>query len=822
MQKYIRILSGISFIEGLIAFIWLASLPTNGRIFSPVRIGSLFGILAISVGWLFVYFQRAPTVRIIQALVNWKSKISLACFCIYVPLLVLSVGMQQVVWSRFGEAIYARLTPIVVWSAILSIQVGLFTLLAKADQDEITETLSPLWKPAGILLACFVLVWGFISVTKIGITTDIVGLSWGPPGTPVTFSQVFVVFTISVCLGVLLLLINPRITFAQQKRLLDIIIFTGLWIFAVFMWWQQPMIQSHFAPIPMAPNFEYYPNSDAAIFDRFSYQLLYGTSFNTQLVRRPLYVGMLALYHKISGSTYEGTILLQILTLAFIPALIYLLTTKLSNRLAGLLTGGLIVLREANAIQLSGEIAASHAKLMMSDLVTMLGVAAILYVAVTALIKHDRHPWLLAILGACMGLTILVRAQTLILLPPILLLFILARKPFKTGLRETLIIFLGFILILSPLIWRNWNLTGTFVLDDRGEERLLARNYSSNPISLPPPLANETEKEFSKRLRKEIIAYTSTHPKDVLFFISNHFFHNMADSAVYVAPHYSSDSPDTLLSRVPFWGTWEGNLPQATGGFLFINLAIMAMGISIAQHQNKIAGWLPFVVFIIYSSGNALVRSSGWRFSLPVDWIILMYYCIALAYIPSRIGTLLRLETASLPNHESETHTQHSFVMPVVFSLLFLMGASVPIAERLIPNRDFGNLTAQAMETFDKTKTLSTSEIDAFLQQKDAVLFSGIALYPRYYRPDSRIYLGNTPVDYSYLHFWIISNGDEQVVLPLQNVPDGIPHTSTVSVLGCRNKDYILAWAVLIHSQPEQILIQAPRSSLSCPLAEPN
>jgi len=821
MQKNIRILSTASFIEGLIAFIWLASLPTNGRIFSPARIGSLLGILAVSAGWLFVYFESASAIRIIQALMNWTGKIIFACLCICIPLIAMSIALQQDVWSQYiGEAMYARLTPILTWGCALSIQVGLFILLSEVDRDRIIQTLPPLWKPASILLACFVLIWGFISITKIGITTDMVGLSWGPPGTPITLGQVFLVFTISACLTVLYLLIFAKVI--QSKWLLDTIIFMGLWALAVFLWWQQPMIPSHFAPLPMAPNFEYYPNSDAAIFDKSSYQLLYGAGFNTQLVRRPLYAGMLALYHKISGSTYEGTIFLQILTLAFMPALIYLLVKKLSNSMAGMLTGGLIVLREANAIQLSGEIAVSHAKLMMSDLVTMLGVAAILYVSVALLMKHDRDPWLPAILGACMGLTILVRAQTLILLPPILLIFIFARKPIKIGLRESLFILIGFALILLPWIWRNWNLTRTFVLDDRGEERLLARNYSSNPFSLPLPLAHETEKEFSKRLRKEIITYASTHPQDVLFFISNHFLHNLANSAVYVAPHYSSDSPDTLLSRVPFWGTWDGALTKANRIFLFINLGIIAFGVVIAQQQNKIAGWLPLVVFIIYSGGNALVRSSGWRFSLPVDWIILMYYCIALAYMPARIGTLLQFEAGSMPNPEGGSHPQHSLVMPVVFSFLFLMGASVPIAERLIPVRDFENFTAQTMETFNQTKTLSNSEIAVFLQQKDAVLFSGLALYPRYYRPDSRIYLANAPVNYSYLHFWMIGSGDEQVVLPLRNTPSGIPHTSTVSVLGCKADGYISAWAVIVHSQPTQILIRDPQSSLNCPLVEPN
>jgi hypothetical protein len=311
---------------------------------------------------------------------------------------------------------------------------------------------------------------------------------------------------------------------------------------------------------------------------------------------------------------------------------------------------------------------------------------------------------------------------------------------------------------------------------------------------------------------------------DVTLFVSNHFFHNMMNSVLPITPNYSDDSPDTLLSRVPFWGDWDGTLSKTNKAFLFINLAIIACGISIAQKELKSAGWLPLVVFLVYSSGNALVRSSGWRFSLPVDWIILTYYCIALAYIPSRLGALLQrnILPSMISTREHLPQSQPAILMPVVFSLMFFMGASVPIAERLIPTNNFDNLNIDAQETLNQTKTLSTDEINTFLKQDGAILLSGIALYPRYYQPDSRIYMPDTPTNFSYLYFWVINHGDEQIILPLQNAPSNIPHTSKVSLLGCKNENYISAWAVIVYSQPRQILIRDPKSPLVCPLTDPN
>ena len=145
-----------------------------------------------------------------------------------------------------------------------------------------------------------------------------------------------------------------------------------------------------------------------------------------------------------------------------------------------------------------------------------------------------------------------------------------------------------------------------------------------------------------------------------------------------------------------------------------------------------------------------------------------------------------------------------------------------PIAERLIPVNNFDSLNIDAQETFNQTTTLSTEEMDTFLKQDGAILLSGIALYPRYYEPDSRIYLPDTPTNFSYLYFWIINHNDEQVVLPLPNAPINIPHTSKVSLLGCQNENYISAWAVIVYSQPRQVLIRDPKPPLVCPLTDPN
>lgn len=678
-------------------------------------------------------------------------------------------------------------------------------------------------QPALLIWAIFLAIWLFIWWTRLGFQHDVVGLSWGPPGTPVTFLQVILVAVISFILSLGGYWIwgkverHPAFLFFR----VDVLLFITLWALAVILWAREPMSPTHFTPPPMPPNQETYPHSDALLFDRSSYHLLYGTGFADRLVRRPLYVGMLALFHSIVGGSYDKTMFLQIIVLALMPGLIFLITARISNRTAGLIAAGLIILREKNSIALSGDILTSHARLMMSDMIATLGVVLILYLAVRWLFKEKPRALEFAIVGACLGLTALVRAQVLILILPLLLFIFLHQKQIGQAVRSSIFVLLGIILVMAPWVWRNWNLTGTFVLDDRGEERLLARNYSLSPVTMPAPQPGESDEEFSARLKAGIRSFIFSHPGAVAHFVSNHFLRNLATSAVHIAPNYAADSPLEVVEHLPFWDDWSGNLTRNSSVALFINLGIIALGIAAATTKNKWLGLFPLTVFLTYSLGNALVRSSGWRFNQPADWIIIVYFSIALAYLASKSIKVFGIGVVS--DASAETAPIVKPVLPQIWMLLalFLLGASVPIAERLIPPRDFTSQTDDARSALVNANIVSSNELDTFLKQDGAVFLSGIGLYPRYIQPNSRFDALEESKDYRYLHFWLINEGNAQVVLPLQNVPENIHHTAAVSVIGCREDGYIATFAVIVHEPSSHILWRTPEVSLACPLTEP-
>jgi hypothetical protein len=72
---------------------------------------------------------------------------------------------------------------------------------------------------------------------------------------------------------------------------IDIVLGIGLWLSAVLIWNSIPLTPNWFLSDPAPPNFEYYPNSDALIYDLSAHQLFAGEGFHlgNPISRRPIH-----------------------------------------------------------------------------------------------------------------------------------------------------------------------------------------------------------------------------------------------------------------------------------------------------------------------------------------------------------------------------------------------------------------------------------------------------------------------------------------------------------------------------------------------------
>ncbi len=753
-----------------------------------------------------------------------------------------------------------RLIPLLLLICFFSLQNILLLPLIRYGQIDLGEMVSrKLMRLIGLLLGLLLFLWALIALTRFGLAPDQIG--WDSPGVPVIAVQVW----LACLVGILFLGLEHFLDNTKNPRyfLLDIVISILIWGSATYLWAQQPAAPDYFLLTPQAPNSEFYPYSDAATHDVLAQRLLVGEGFSG-IARKPLYVTFLAILHAFAGQSYERVVFLQVMVIALIPVLLYWLTKSLHLRLSGVIAAVLIILREKNAIAVSGKIGVSHAKLLMSDLPATLGVVLLTWVIVAWLNKpQSRRLYPLGI-GGILGMLLLIRPQIVILLPAVVLLLgILYFRNIALGVKNLALMGLGLSLVLAPWLWRSYQLTGQVVINDPKQNAFLTQQYSLTPgYGRVKQLPGESDGEYTQRIDEYLSDFITNNPGIVAGFITSHFSHNIIEMMITLPmspwavqnaasdlfPYWSQQgdklwddccSPPAYVAAMPFWDRWVGVLSGDMVFSVFVNLVLLAIGFGVTSHRRDIVGWIPLGVSLVYVLSTSVGRYSGWRLILPADWVIFLYLAIGLGQIVLWVLFYLTRKAPSDKNltQKENTWQRISMVQPrgnlpyirgILLGIILLgLGLSPILFERFVPPR-YSDISKG--DALTEVKRIETSgeyliSIEKILDDERSVVFEGRALYPRYYKQGDGEPGGEWPAfsprDYPRLGFVVVGPHQYNVVFPLDESPAYFPHASDVIVIGCRAEEHISARAVVIKDDGEYTLAHLPPEQLTCSLALP-
>jgi hypothetical protein len=611
-----------------------------------------------------------------------------------------------------------------------------------------------------------------------------------------------------------------------------------IWSAAFFLWNAEPQSPTFFSPAPRAPNFVYYPHSDAALHDIAAQNALIGEGFSP-IAEKPLYSFFLLIAHLMLGQDYANIITLQAATLAFFPVIAYLLGKTLHHRFTGLLLAGLLIFREQNNIALSSLMRVSHSKLLMTDLPAAMAIALFILLAVYWLSKkREKAHWAL-LAGGMLGAVLLIRSQAIAFVPIFLvLLFFIFGKASK-ALQQGIFFALGVAIVILPWMTRNYFVTGVFGYAQPRQAIYLARQYTLTPEADPDTRLGFEESEGVAAGFGQALSFAREHPDIVFRFITSHFLRNEISSLFALPVSFSSIayndhepyvvevdpflwhnccSLTAFVESAPYWPDWDGVLSGESIIPVTANLVLLALGLGVAWKQFGLVGMLPLFLHLAYSLSVAIARISGWRLILPVDWIAIFYYCIGLSQLLLWMlnylsgGNLKEGVTASLPE-EAEVAGEKVAVKKVagVGLALLLFSASIPVAESLFPQK-YGEIATQdALVLIGRVEDLNAGfPSGSFIGEDEILAFEGLALYPRYYPAEEGEPAGNwpnyNPQPFNRLGFQLLGPHYEPVVVPLSAPPDFFPNGSDVVVLGCRTDQYVLALAVILVDYPQQII----------------
>lgn len=792
------------------------------------------GLFFLAAGW---NIQKNPLI-----LTWWTNTITVRKLDIFLAVLIVSFFSSWVIiWvplERFGKLFYyAQIAhPVMLWFtfSLGSAFILLYAYRHKFDAESwfnFVKSYKAVYVVALLFIFLFFTGW-WVAYLRVFNVLQTGEDFWNGAGVPVLAYQVF--FALIIGFGGEFVVRKTCQRFAFFSRHVNLIMFLFFWAVSAWMWASEPVKADFLITDPVKPNYEMYPDYDARNYDLMSQFALIGQGINNgSFFDRVLYPAFLTYLHTFFGQEYTLLMAVQAAIFAVLPAMMYMLGEKLYGRIAGLSLGLLSAFRGVNQINIGNIIDTAHQKQMLTEYPT-----TVLLVIITLLLlmwmQKPKYGWFFAGLsGGILGLSTLLRPHTLVIIPVFILLALWVygrRKKAWFGL-ITLFMMSAYLSLLPWIQFGGQGITVVSLYKDR-IITIVNQRYQQFGTPVRPAEHNNQSGNVDD---SAVVTENVDLPKDksVVEFTFDHFINNLV-TAVQILPNtpYFLRPWDVVKKTDLFWKPyWDGSMSFWAKILLPLNLIILAFGLGMAWNKQKLAGFLPLLVMIAYFLVNSLGRTSGGRYLVPADWAVIVYYVLGFFTVIEILFGLFFTINTSREVEESELMPGISWVRKgvIVLTVSFMLGTLLPLSQRINGKRFAAQSeTEKINELFSvagESIGLDKLEVTRFLAGDDAVLVSGRSLYPRQFVKDegldASVYDFYHVMPYPRTFFTLIGiEGEKEVILP-RSSPAMIPNSTDVMVIGCKEKSYIRAWAV-IRMDDGSISKQTPESAvLGCPLIEP-
>src|SRR5271157_3522040 len=460
-------------LEAGAALLLLFLVPHEGSSFSLIRL-AMFGVL-IAFFVLWIYFFVHPANRL-DFLIR-------PSFAFVSAFLAVTLG-----WSLFflrylePERLlpyYQRLSPILFYLLVLAFQFSVFVLILRYGfhRDHLLQFKS-IYQSSLIAFGVLLLFLCFIAITHLGLTKD--PAYWGEPGVPLLGWQAVV----AILIGGAVLTLGLRFTFDRDKRSTvraDVIFAVLIWLVAVWIWLSVPMsvMQNSFYAPMMPPTNQPFPNSDAAYYDYHAQSVLLGMGYLGDIPTRSLYILLLVLLHVLFGQNYALILAGQSCVLALFPVTLYFLGRKVHSRTTGVMIAFFAIFRELTTLWVSSATRVSDTRTLLTDLPTALMITLACLFVMRWLENRSIQRALVA--GGICGVMLLLRTQSVIIMPFVLLLALLVFWPqWRDAGRMMALFVLGIAVTVAPWLIHNYLEIGQFAFDDPRQMAVISSQYALN------------------------------------------------------------------------------------------------------------------------------------------------------------------------------------------------------------------------------------------------------------------------------------------------------------------------------------------------------
>ena len=650
--------------------------------------------------------------------------------------------------TALERSLSERLTPLAYWCASFSLLAFLFLLIQKFSM-----VLKYQFQSAGAII------WGVITIALMagsivyalssGIGLDPISPTFYRQGVSLLEGHLIVPLLFIYPLVPLFSYGGPKVSGKKSGTILTIISAVLIWAAAVWVWQTTSFEgRSYFAPALRLPNNNFYPASDAENYDLLAQSVLLGNGFRNGLtVVRPLFAAFLAFLHSVFGNNYMAVTNGQILLLAFIPVFVFLIAKQCGCAAAGLLTAAWVIWREIYSIRLSPLVQVSNSRLLMSDLPTFLCLALVIFCTVKWY-RNGKEIYRSLLCGGMIGTAMLLRTQCFVLIPVLWFIMLCSSKRPVIKWLSLAFSFIGFLIVFAP--WTVWNriYPNTTVNAEVSEDQYLKHLYQA--------AAGETDPEAG------LFQIIARHPAEVFRAVGSHFLNNEISSLLILPVRLTKPTETDQLFYEPdlFW--YRENARQTieeNKTIIAVYLVMISFGVISACRKNRFGGMIPLLFHIVYNLGNAFAMTSGFRFVLPVDWIMLYYFAFGCAAVTEFLGRIFlfsaqgqkdagtvktgyefipeseRLAESNEPrtNIPETGNSGQSWAIEGTVLLLCAIGSVLPLCEKAIPRRFPVKNSDQIRQEWQASSDSSSPDLSRYAEE-NIVFLEGRAFYPRFYK----------------------------------------------------------------------------------------
>lgn len=729
------------------------------------------------------------------------------------------------IFGQYNDFAVSQLYPLFTWVSLFLLQTTLLSVLIVHSLGQ--KDFSKIYF---VTLGGLYALWLFIALTGIGIVPD--QYYWNVAGVPVMATQVALILLMGLSIEFISTLLKKHFTkFNKLPVWVDIIICVVIWASATFLWIGTPFGHSFFAKGPFAPNNDFIPYSDAAYTDLGSQYMLIGEGLNYPLfTEKTLYVFFLGILHFLAGQSYLSTTSLQIAFFAIFPVLFYLFGKSFKSRTLGLMLAAFAIIKEHNALIATFKISVSNSRLYMTEFPTSIMMLA-LGLLVFLWFRKPGKKYLIIAAGGVLGFATMIRSNPLVLLPLLLLAALFVYQfNWKKWFQASLIFLLGFILAVGPWSIRNQVLysTNTYtqkiqaVINSRFLHKPLAQNPTGNGFydlyllnTVPPSNTLDSPQADSESQIKPTSLIDAAH------IVAGHFLNNEIKSLFTLPFQYYPQDLNTILGE-DYWKEpviWQGEMPPTTIAFFALNLGLIALGIAFSLKKWHLAGLVPLLLNVGYYLSNALGRTSGSRYLLPVDWVTYFYFLVGIYSIFTFFDILAPLKseqnTINQNSRENSISKSNRAAGWITAAIILVLGTAIPVVDasfpKLYPQQSEQQIIAKLSATPLVTQTgLSEEQLTDFVSNHNGLILYGRLLYPREYKiPEESgwgiMFTMLTPEIY------------EIYIQPQPEIDQPIDAGQDVFILGCQQENYIQALAAYLVDSNRTIIGRKFSGTPSCP-----